>query len=87
MEKTYIDLTGEAILNPKALPSYMEGWMRYRVEYWEPGQHYPDERGYLYLPPEADVVEVINAMNGYELYKPLKRRGRWISRIRARMKL
>ena len=81
-----IDLTGECILNPSALPPWLEGWMRYRIEYYIPGQTYPDELGYIYLPPEADVVDVINVLNGKEVYidsQVARERDEWLKAFQA----
>lgn len=50
---THVETTEEMILNYGALPSEMDGWRYYRIEYYGAGPYAVEERAIL-CPPNFD---------------------------------
>lgn len=65
-----VSLTEEMILNYEALPKFMEGWARYRIEY---GFECSCPEGLIYLPQSADRDRLEHVLNSMMRKKDAKR--------------
>lgn len=62
MKPGRIELTEEAVLNPAALPEYMQGCRRFRIEYRCPETGFSNFEGIVYLPNVPNVFDVTDAI-------------------------
>ena len=61
-KKLYVDVTGEIIMNPDALPDELRGWRRYRIEYGGHAERCVLETP-IYLPPWVRVERLERLLN------------------------